>query len=364
MLVGIPKEIKNREHRVSITPEGARQLIVNGHTVRVQAGAGADSGFSDAAYLDSGAVIVKTAAEAWQAELVVKVKEPLPGEYPFLRPQMILFTYLHLAAAPELAEELIRQRVCAIGYETVQLDDGGLPLLAPMSQVAGRVAVQLGARFLQKENATPFPGMGRLPGGIAHVQPCTVLILGGGNVGQHAAMTASGLGARVVILEADRKRSERLTKAMPEIEVEVYSHELLLSLLPECDLLIGATLIPGVHAPRLLARTEIALMKAQSVFVDVAIDQGGISETSRPSSYLEPVYIEERVLHCCLPNLPAAVPATSTQALTSATLQYVLELADLGLDKAFDFSPALARGVNIRDGIVVHKGLAASLQVS
>ena len=362
MLLGIPKEIKNREHRVAITPEGARQLTAQGHRVLVQTGAGADSGFSDAAYRQSGAAIVKTAAEAWQAEFIVKVKEPLPAEYPFLVPHKILFTYLHLAAAPELTYELIRQRVCAIGYETVQLEDGSLPLLTPMSQVAGRVAVQLGVRFLQKENATPFPGMGRLPGGIAHVPACTVLILGGGNVGQHAAMAAAGLGARVLILEADRQRTASLAKAMPQVEVMLYSHELLISLLPECELMIGATLIPGTHTPRLLSRAEMALMKPQSVFVDVAIDQGGISETSRPTTYHDPVYIEEGVLHCCLPNLPAAVPSTSTQALTSATLPYVLKLADLGLDAALESSPALAKGVNIRDGIVVHKGLAASLQ--
>jgi len=362
MRVGVPGEIKNREHRVAITPEGVRQLVAHGHQVLVQSGAGLDSGFPDAVYQMAGAKIVDTAAGAWAAELVVKVKEPLPVEYPYLRPQMILFTYLHLAAVPELAEVLIRQRVCAIGYETVQLDDGRLPLLAPMSQVAGRVAVQLGVRLLQKENATPFPGMGRLLGGIADVLACTVLILGGGNVGQHAAMAASGLGARVIVLDTDEKRVASLTQSMPGIDVRLYSHALLLSLLPVCELLIGATLIPGAHAARLLNRSEIALMQAQSVFVDVAIDQGGISETSRPTTYQEPVYIEEGVLHCCLPNLPAAVPATSTLALTSATLSYILELADLGLDAALAASPALNKGINIRDGKVVHKGLAASLR--
>jgi len=361
MQIGVPGEIKNREHRVAITPDGVRQLVAHGHDVLVQAGAGLDSGFPDAAYKMAGAKIVDTAARAWAAELVVKVKEPLPVEYPYLRPHMILFTYLHLAAVPELADMLIRQRVCAIGYETVQLEDGRLPLLAPMSQVAGRVAVQLGVRLLQKENATPFPGVGRLLGGIADVPACTVLILGGGNVGQHAAMAASGLGARVIVLDTDEERVASLTRSMPGIDVRLYSHGLLLSLLPACEILIGATLIPGVHAARLLNRSEIALMQAQSVFVDVAIDQGGISETSRPTTYEEPVYIEEGVLHCCLPNLPAAVPATSTLALTSATLPYVLELADLGLDAALAASPALNKGLNIRDAKVVHKGLAASL---
>ncbi len=362
MRLGIPREIKNREHRVSVTPEGVRKLVGHGHDVMIQHHAGCDSGFSDDDYASAGAKIVATAAEAWQADFIIKVKEPLPEEYAYLRPDMLLFTYLHLAAVPDLAAELVSRRVCAIGYETVQEDDGALPLLAPMSQVAGRVALQLGVRFLQKENGTAFPGMGRLVGGISDVSPCTVLILGGGNVGRHAAAVAAGLGARVIMLEADQQRLAELAKAFPSIEVKAYTHDILHALLPECELLIGAALIPGAHAPLLLSRDDIARMKHEAVFIDVAIDQGGISETSRPTTYAEPVYIEQGVLHCCLPNLPAAVPATSTHALTAATLPYVLRLADEGVARALSTCPALARGVNTRSGKVVHAAVAEALR--
>lgn len=359
MRIGIPREIKNREHRVALTPDGARALISRGHRVLIEAGAGQDSGFDDKIYREAGAEIVD-AASAWAADLVVKVKEPLASEYPYLRPGLMLFTYLHLAAVPELARELIRHRVLAIGYETVQEDDGSLPLLAPMSRVAGRLAVQLGVRFLQRENGTPFPGLGRLPGGIAHVPACHVLILGGGNVGQHAASAAAGLGARVTLLEADPGRIAELRKAFPAVEVHAYDHARLRRLLADTQLLIGAALIPGAHAPRLLSIEDVGLMQAGSVFVDVAIDQGGISESSRPTSFEEPVYVEQGVLHCCLPNLPAAVPATSTMALTGATLPYVLDLADAGADGIAAHAP-LQRGINTRDGRVVHAAVAESL---
>lgn len=361
MRLGIPKEIKNREHRVSMMPEGVRQLVESGHQVLVQTGAGCDSGHSDEDYQQAGGLIVPDAAAAWQVDMIIKVKEPLTEEYVYLKPDMILFTYLHLAAVPELANELIKRKVCAIGYETVEMDDGSLPLLAPMSQVAGRMAVQLGVRFLQRENATAYKGMGRLPGGIADVPACHAVILGGGNVGRHAAAVAFGVGAKVTVLEADGERLQGLRDSFAGIGVELYTHERLLELLPSCELLIGAALLPGAHAPRLLSRSEIGLMPDLAVFVDVAIDQGGVSETSRPTSYAEPVYVEQGVLHCCLPNLPAAVPATSTQALTAATLPYIQILADQGLDGAIASSAALTRGVNIRNGKVVHQGLAASL---
>ncbi len=362
MRLGLPKEIKNREHRVALTPEGVRELTARGHQVCVQAGAGEGSGFTDDGYADAGAQLVADAAGAWDAELVVKVKEPLPEEYAFLRPGQILFTFLHLAAAPELAAELMRRKVCAIGYETVQLDDGSLPLLAPMSQVAGRMAVQLGVRFLQRENATPFQGMGRLAGGIAGVPAIRTVILGGGNVGRHAAASVAGLGADVTILEANGDRIAGLAKAFPAIDVRLYGHDSLIGLLPGCQLLIGAALLPGARAPRLLRAAEIGLMPDRAVFIDVAIDQGGISETSRPTTYTEPVYPESGVLHCCLPNLPAAVPETSTRALTTATFPYVMRLADDGLEKALSSTPELACGVNIRDGLIVHPALAGSLQ--
>lgn len=359
MRIGIPREIKNREHRVALTPDGARALVSRGHQVFIEQQAGRDSGFEDAAYEDAGAEITD-AAKAWSADMVVKVKEPLASEYEYLRPGLILFTYLHLAAAPELAQALMRRRVLAIGYETVQEDDGSLPLLAPMSRVAGRLAVQLGVRFLQRENGTPYPGLGRLPGGIAHVPACQVLILGGGNVGQHAASAAAGLGARVTVLEADPERIAYLRKAFPAIDVDEYSRARLVGMLGATQLLIGAALIPGAHAPGLLCGEDIACMPRGSVFVDVAIDQGGISESSRPTSYEEPVYVEHGVLHCCLPNLPAAVPASSTMALTGATLSYVMRLAEAGVE-ALDTDAPLARGVNVRDGRIVHRAVADSL---
>lgn len=363
MNIGVPKEIKNREHRVSITPEGVLTLVAAGHEVFVQSKAGVDSGFPDAAYLDAGAIIVDGAKQAWACELVVKVKEPQACEYQYLRPDLILFTFLHLAADRQLAEELLKQKVCAIAYETVQLENGRLPLLAAMSQVAGRVAVQLGVRFLQRENGTDFPGKGRLAGGVLSAPAARVVILGGGNVGCHAAEALAGLGADVTILEADSLHVQHLQASLPErIRIQHFSADTLVSLLPDCDLLIGAALIPGEHAPGLLSREHLRLMQPGSVFVDVSIDQGGISETSRPTTYENPVYVEEGVLHCCLPNLPAAVPETSTQVLTQATLPYVRLLADKGVEGAIQDDPALGRGINIRDGKIVHEGVAASFE--
>jgi alanine dehydrogenase len=362
MKIGVPKEIKNREHRVSITPEGVLALVAGGHEVFVQSQAGLDSGFSDAAYLDVGATIANAAKEAWACELVVKVKEPQACEYQYLRPDLILFTFLHLAADRQLVEVLLKQKVCAIGYETVQLENGRLPLLAAMSQVAGRMAVQLGIRFLQRENGTDFPGKGRLAGGIPSAPAARVVILGGGNVGCHAAEALAGLGADVTILEADSLHLQHLQVSLPgQISIQHFSADTLTSLLPGCDLLIGAALIPGKHAPDLLRRKHLRLMQPGSVFVDVSIDQGGISETSRPTTYENPLYVEEDVLHCCLPNLPAAVPETSTQVLTRVTLPYIQLLADKGVDGAVQDDPALGCGINIRDGQIVHEGLAASM---
>jgi len=362
MKIGVPKEIKNREHRVSITPEGVLVLTAAGHEVFVQSKAGIDSGFSDTAYLDADATIVDDAKQAWACELVVKVKEPQACEYEYLRPDLILFTFLHLAADRQLTQVLLKQKVCAIGYETVQLENGRLPLLAAMSQVAGRMAVQLGVRFLQRENGTEYPGKGRLAGGIASAPAARVVILGGGNVGCHAASASAGLGAQVVVLEADSLHMQHLQATLPDqISIQHFSADTLISLLPECDLLIGAALIPGKHAPDLLKREHLRLMLPGSVFVDVSIDQGGISETSRPTTYENPLYVEEGVLHCCLPNLPAAVPETSTQVLTRVTLPYIQLLADKGVEGAVQDDPALACGVNIRDGQIVHQGLAASI---
>jgi len=366
MIVGVPKEIKNREQRVALTPEGAGELVRAGSEVRLQKGAGLGAGFFDEAYEEAGARIVDSAAEAWAADLVVKVKEPLPEEYDFLRPGLTLFTYLHLAAAPELAHELLARKVRAIGYETVQTDDGRLPLLAPMSRVAGRVAMQMAARFLQRENDTPYPGKGVLPGGLEGVPPASTLIVGGGNVGMHAATVALAMGAQVRVLDANVDRVAALREEFADMgdrfEARFHTPQLLFEALDGCDVLIGAALIPGEHAPVLLTPSWLERM-AGGVFVDVAIDQGGISETSRPTSYAEPVYVEAGVMHCCLPNLPAAVPVSATRALTHATLPWVKTLACEGVEAAVRTETPLRRGVNTWDGAVVHRGVARALNL-
>ncbi|NWF35597.1 alanine dehydrogenase [Mariprofundus sp. KV] len=362
MRIGVPKEIKNREHRVAMTPDGVRALVASGHQLFVEVSAGLDSSFADQSYLDAGAEIVDSADRAWACDLVVKVKEPLASEYHYFRPGLMLFTYLHLAAVPALAKALMSSGVCAIGYETVQLPSGRLPLLSPMSQVAGRVAAQLAVQYLQKENGTCIPGIGRLPGAMGSQAAAHVVVLGAGNVGSNAADALAGLGAEVMLLEADAQRIDALNKRTQEnIRVVHYTHANLLQLLPACDILIGAALIPGKHAPMLLRRADIARMRQGSVFVDVAIDQGGMSETSRPTSFAEPVYLEEGVIHCCLPNLPSAVPQSSTAALTHATLPYVQRIADMGLEMAMELDPSLKPGINIRDGKIVHKGVRAAL---
>ncbi|TLS65948.1 alanine dehydrogenase [Mariprofundus erugo] len=361
MRVGVPKEIKNHEHRVALTPEGAGCLVKEGHEVWVQCSAGVDSGFDDVAYTSAGATVVDTAAQAWAADLVVKVKEPLACEYRYLRPSLTLFTYLHLAADPALARQLIAHQVCAIGYETVQLPDGSLPLLAPMSRVAGRVAVQLGARFLQRENGTCYPGKGILAGAIEGGEAARAVILGAGNVGLNAAMALAGLGVEVTVLESNRTLIDHLAqRSFERIHLLEFTRDAMRRLLPACDLLVGAALVPGEHAPELLGREDLRLMEAGSVFVDVAIDQGGMAETSRVTTYDDPVYVEEGVLHCCLPNMPGAVPRTSTRALTSATQLYVLKLA-AGVASACAGDSALAQGVNTRGGSVCHEGVARAL---
>lgn len=366
MHIGIPKEIKNRERRVALTPEGAALLIAAGHHVCVEQGAGLGSGYSDEDYRHVHAEIVEDAAAAWDAELVVKVKEPLASEYGFLRPGLCLFTYLHLAAAPELVPVLLEQGVRAIGYETVQTNDGALPLLAPMSHIAGRVAVQIGARLMQAENDTAFPGKGVLMGGVDGAPPARVLILGGGNVGSNAAQVALGMGASVQILDANVNNVARLRTqfayAGDACDARFFAPQLMFEALEDCDLLIGATLIPGEHTPTLLTPSYLERMQG-GVLVDVSIDQGGVSETSRPTSFAEPVYAEAGVLHCCLPNLPACVPLSATQALTHVTLPYIRKLADKGIDTALD-DAALARGINTWNGNIRHPGVAHALGVS
>jgi len=365
MIIGIPKEIKNQEHRVALTPDGARRLIEDGHEIRIQHDAGADSGYPDSDYSEAGARIVEDAGAAWDADLVVKIKEPLPAEYDFLRPGMGLFTYLHLAAAPELADVLLEKQVRAIAYETVQQNDGSLPLLAPMSRIAGRLAAQIGANLLQRENGTPHPGKGVLMGGADGARPARVLVLGGGNVGSSAAEVALGMGASVRMLDASVDRvaqlRERFAEAGEACDVRFFAGQLMFEMLAECDILIGAALIPGLHAPTLLTPSYLERM-AGGVFIDVAIDQGGISQTSRPTSYADPVYMEAGVLHCCLPNLPASVPVSATQTLTHATFPFVRKLAMSGLQNAVQEDRMLSRGVNTWDGNLTHQGVAHALK--
>ncbi|MFQ5581289.1 MAG: alanine dehydrogenase [Mariprofundaceae bacterium] len=362
MRIGVPKELKNREHRVALSPAGAKLLVADGHEVVVQASAGDGCGFSDRQYERAGAHVLASAAEIWGSELVVKVKEPLEPEYQFLRPELTLFTFLHLAADPELTNVLLARQVRAIGYETVQLEDGSLPLLAPMSHVAGRVAMQLGAFLLQAEPGSSQKGKGLLMGGIDGARKAQVGILGGGNVGRNAASVAHGMGAAVTVLDANPERLRSLVALFDgNISAQAYSEQNLQRLLPRCDLLIGAALIPGEHAPQLLSRAMLRSMQPGSVFIDVAIDQGGISETSRVTTYDEMTYVEEGVIHCCLPNLPAAVPLTSTGALEAVTLPYVRKLTNLGVERALREDMALASGVNTWDGNIVHAGVGRAL---
>jgi len=362
MNIGLPKEIKNGEFRVALMPSHVAKLVGDGHRVVVQTLAGAGSGFADQTYIDAGAEMVDDNASAWNVDLVVKVKEPLPQEYQFLRPGLGLFTFLHLAGEPDLAIELLDKNVRAIAYETVSLADGSLPLLIPMSQIAGRVAMLFAAHFMQKNCMGSLKGKGKLFGGITNIPVARVVILGGGNVGQHAAHVALGLAADVTIFDQNERSLQHLqTLFQGKVQTKNYSPEALLKALPACDVLIGAALVQGEHAPELLTREMIALMDKGSVFVDVAIDQGGMSETSRTTSYDEPTYEEEGVIHCCLPNLPASVAQSSTEALGFATFPYIKEMAALGLETAIAQNPALKLGVNTWDGTLQHEGVIKAL---
>jgi len=362
MRIGVPKEIKNGEFRVAMMPNQAAELVAQGHRVDVEAAAGIGSGFEDQSYLDAGANIVKQAVDVWNVDLVLKVKEPLPQEYTYFRAGLGLFTFLHLAGAPELTKALLKKKMCGIAYETVMLDNGSLPLLAPMSQVAGRVAMLFAAHLLQKNCMGNFAGKGMLLGGITGVGQGKVIIIGGGNVGRHAAQVAIGLGAEVVIFDQSEGCLLSLKQTFGDkVRTSLYSQENLKALLPTCDVLVGAALVAGEHAPQLLSRAMIGLMPRGSLFMDVAIDQGGMSETSRVTSYAQPTYQEEGIIHCCLPNLPAAVAQSSTQALTFATFPYVKKIAELGLEQAVLQDEALAKGVNVWDGELKHEAVRKAL---
>jgi len=356
MVVGVPKEIKANENRVAMTPVGVEVMTHHGHTVLVQKDAGMGSGFDDRDYERSGAEVVEDPAEIFRrADMIVKVKEPLPQEYDLIREGQVVFTYFHFAASRELTEAIIRTKCVAIAYETVQKDDGSLPLLIPMSEVAGRMAVQEGAKCLEKI----WGGKGMLLSGVPGVEPANVVIIGGGVVGTNAAKMAAGLGAQVTILDVNLERLRYLDDVMPQnVRTVISNPETIRKSISQADLVIGAVLIPGAKAPKLITRDMLKLMKPGSVIVDVAVDQGGCVETIRPTTHAEPTYVVDGVIHYGVANMPGAVPMTSTVALTNATLPYALKLADLGYRKAIEDDPELARGVNIYFGKVTHKGVA------
>ncbi|MGB9660506.1 MAG: alanine dehydrogenase [Moorellaceae bacterium] len=357
MIIGLPREIKPQEHRVGLTPAGVDTLVRAGHQVIVEKGAGEGSGFSDGDYRRAGARIVTGAAEAWaEADMVVKVKEPLPAEYLYFRPGLILFTYLHLAAEPGLTKALAEKQVIAIAYETVELPNGSLPLLTPMSEVAGRMSIQVGATFLEKTRQ----GKGILLGGVAGVPPAHVVILGGGTVGTSALKRAVGMGARVTVIDKNLDRLRYLDDVFHgQIETLASNHLNIATVVQRADLIIGAVLIPGARAPRLVTEEMVRSMEPGSVIVDVAVDQGGCIETvDRATTHEEPVYLKHGVVHYAVSNMPGAVPRTSTLALTNATLPYVLELANKGWRRAAEEDPALAKGVNVVRGKLTNPGVA------
>ena len=354
MIIGIPKEIKEQEDRVGLLPSSARVLTNRGHTVLVQRNAGVGLGYPDEDYAKAGAEIVGSAEEIFKrADLIVKVKEPLPAEWPLLRKDQILFTYLHLAASKPLTEALLKSGVTGVAYETIQIGNH-LPLLEPMSEIAGRMSVVMGAYYLARHNG----GTGVLLGGVPGVLPGRVVVLGGGTAGVNAARMATGLGADVTILEVDLERMRFLDITMDNAHTLYSSEAHLHDLMATTDLLIGAVLVPGAKAPKLITRAMLRKMKPGSVVVDIAIDQGGCAETSRPTTHLDPVYVEEGVTHYCVANMPAAYARTATQALTNITARYVELLADLGLEGACKKQPALVGGINTHRGKLTIRAVA------
>ncbi len=358
MIIGVPKEVKDHEARVGLLPSGVKALVEAGHRVLAQAGAGLGSSLSDEEYREAGAEIVPTAAALWAgSDLVIKVKEPQASEYGFLRPGLTLFTYLHLAPLPELTDKLLEARVNAVAYETIREPDNSLPLLTPMSEVAGRMAVQVGAQYLE----APMGGRGILLGGVPGVAPANVVILGGGVVGHNSAKMAVGLGAHVTIIDRSLNRLRELDDIYSSQVVTLASNAYTIrESLRQADLVIGAVLIPGASAPKLVRREMLPLMKKGAVMVDVAIDQGGCFETSHATTHTDPIYFVDGVLHYCVSNMPAAVPHTSTFALNNATFPYLMELANRGLEGACANSNAIREGVNTYQGYVVYPAVAES----
>jgi len=356
MIIGVPKEIKSNENRVALTPAGAMEFTRRGHAVFVQSTAGEGSGFDDNDYLGAGAKMLATADEVWaKAEMIMKVKEPIAEEYARCRANQLIFTYFHFASSEELTRAMIERKSICLAYETVETKDRQLPLLIPMSEVAGRMAIQQGAKYLEK----PAKGRGVLLGGVPGVPPGKVLVLGGGIVGTQAAKMAAGLGAMVTILDVNLTRLRYLSDVMPANVVTQYSNEYnIRQLIQTHDLIIGAVLLPGAKAPNLITRDMLKLMRPGTVVVDVAVDQGGCIETTRPTTHADPTYIIDDVVHYCVANMPGAVPFTSTLALTNATLPYAIQLAEKGWKKACADNAELKLGLNVVEGKVVYKGVA------
>lgn len=356
MIVGILKEIKAEENRVSMTPAGVEILKHHGHTVLIEKGAGMPSGFDDESYQEAGAEIIDGPADIFaRADMVMHVKEPLPAEYDMIREDQIVFTYLHLAAAEQLTQELIKRRSINIAYETIQRADGTLPLLTPMSEVAGRMAIQQGAKYLEMAQG----GLGVLLGGVPGVDPGTVVIIGGGVVGTNAAKMACGLGAKVYLLDSNLERLRYLSDVMPpNCFLLMSTPRTIRKIIPEADVVVGAVLIPGAKAPKLVTREMLKTMKRGSVLVDVAIDQGGCFETSRPTTHSHPIYEVDGIVHYCVANMPGAVPKTSTIALTNATLPYAVQIADKGWQRAIRENPEIRAGANVVRGKVTYPGVA------
>lgn len=361
MIIGVPKEIKNHENRVGLTPGNIVEVVQRGHQVYVQKTAGENTGFSDKDFEDAGATMLDTIEEVYQkAEMIVKVKEPIEKEYPLIRENHLVFTFFHFASSEKLTHAMIESKSACVAYETVEKPDQGLNLLTPMSEVAGRMSVQEGAKFLEK----PMTGKGILLGGVAGVKPAKVAILGGGVVGTEAAKMAAGMGADVTILDVSLKRLRELGDIMPDNINTFYSnHYNILETIKEVDLLIGAVLIPGAKAPKLVTREMLKEMQEGAVIVDVAVDQGGCIETAKPTTHEEPIYTVEGVVHYCVTNMPGAVPFTSTHALNNATLKYVLELADKGWKKASQENDEIKKGLNIIDGKVVYEPVAKAFSL-
>ena len=361
MIVGVPKEIKAEEKRVAITPAGVSAFVSHGHRVLIERHAGAGSGLTDADYRAAGARIMPSARAVWQgAEMILKVKEPLPAEYRYLREGLLLFTYLHLAASAELTKTLLAKKVCGIAYETIQLDDGSLPLLAPMSEVAGRLSIQVGSWCLQAPNG----GAGILLGGASGVRPAKVVIIGAGIAGSNACQIAAGVGAHVSIIDRNPARLRYMHDILGGHVTTVMSNRANIEEeVVGADLVVGSVLIAGAKAPHLVTRKIVRAMKPGSAIVDISIDQGGCIETSRPTTHDDPIYVAEGVVHYCVTNMPAIVPRTSTFALTNVTLSYALELAEKGLHRSLRENVPLQRGLNVLDGKVTQAGVAEAFKL-